>query len=281
MYSGSMVHANAEEGLVAEHPGRYGVTPPQEIAPGVHYAEVGKGIQRSNVFFTGTGSSWSLVDTGSAGCAPSITRAAESLFGHGRPPEAVFLTHHHPDHTGSVRELAELWECPFWVHPDELPLTRGELPTVRRYANPLDRWIILPLLRLYGSRRAEEVVARSSLEDVVRALDPTAQLPGLPGWEPIPTPGHTPGHVAFFRGDDKVLLTGDALVTVLLNSWRGLLPGRQDISRPPWYTTWDWEVAKRSVGVLADLEPRVLAGGHGRPLVGADTAARVRALADS
>ncbi len=41
-----------------------------------------------------------------------------------------------------------------------------------------------------------------------------AELPGLPDWEAVPTPGHTPGHVAFFRRSDRVLITGDALVTV-------------------------------------------------------------------
>lgn len=253
---------------------------PREIAAGVHCAEVGKGVQRSNVFFIAAERSWSLIDAGAAGCAPSIAEGAAYVFGHDRPPEAIFLTHDHPDHAGSVRELAGLWRCPVWVHPDELPLTRGDLSTVKRYANPLDRWVVLPFLRIRGSRWAREVVARSSLQDLVRAFDPAAELPGLPGWEAIHTPGHTPGHVAFFRGRDRVLISGDALVTVPLNSWRGFVSSRPVLSRPPWYATWDWEVAKRSIGVLANLEPHVLAGGHGVPMIGEITAARVRALAD-
>jgi hypothetical protein len=41
----------------------------REIAPGVHYLEVGKGITRSNVYFVQSGSSWVLIDAASANCA--------------------------------------------------------------------------------------------------------------------------------------------------------------------------------------------------------------------
>jgi glyoxylase-like metal-dependent hydrolase (beta-lactamase superfamily II) len=257
------------------------VAPPQEVAPGVYCAVVGKGLLRANIFLVRAGSSWSLVDAGSAGCAASILSAAQTLFGSNQPASAILLTHNHPDHAGAARELARLWACSVWVHPDELPLTLGELSVVRNYANPLDRRVVLPMLRLFGPRRARAIVARSSLEDVARAFDPTKEPPGLPDWEVVPTPGHTPGHVAFFRRVDRVLISGDALVTVSLNSWRGLLLGRRELSRPPWYTTWDREAAERSVRVLADLEPRVIAGGHGVPLAGNDTASLLRRLAES
>ena len=250
---------------------------PQEIAPGIHYVEVGKALQRSNVYFITAGSTWCLIDTGSADCASGIVQAAASLFER-QAPEGIFLTHDHPDHGGSARELAERWGCPVWVHPDEMPLTRGDLSAVRLYANPLDRWVILPVLRLLGALRTQEIVARSSLEGVVRPLALAAELPGLPGWEAVSTPGHTPGHVAFFRSSDRVVIAGDALVTVPMNSWRVFLKGRQEVSLPPWFTTWDRERAGRSVEAMAALEPRVLGGGHGQPMAGPDIAARIGAL---
>lgn len=253
---------------------------PHEIAPGVHWLGVGKGLLRSNVYFVGSGSSWALVDAGSAKCGPVIRAAAESLFGEDSPPASILLTHDHPDHAGSARELARTWHCLVWVHPDEMPLVLGDVATFHEYANPLDRWIILPLLRLMGKRRAESMVARASLKDVARSFDPAAELPGLPDWEAVLTPGHTPGHVAFFRRDDRVLITGDALVTVGLNSACDLVLKRQRISAPPWYTTWSWSAAKESVASLAALEPRVLGGGHGIPLAGPDLAARVRVFSD-
>lgn len=102
-----------------------------------------------------------------------------------------------------------------------------------------------------------------------------ASLPGVPDWEAVPTRGHTPGHVAFFRRCDRVLVAGDALVTIELNSPVHLLIGRRRVSGPPWYTSWNWQEAKASVARLAELEPRILASGHGLPLTGADTPIQV------
>jgi glyoxylase-like metal-dependent hydrolase (beta-lactamase superfamily II) len=262
---------------------------PKEIAPGVYCLEVGKGIMRSNVYFVRSGSSWALIDTASAKCDRVIQEAAEVLFGANTPPAAILLTHDHPDHAGSTLELARRWDCLVYVHPDELPLVTAEpstfFSTVKKYANPLDIWIILPLMRLMPRRRRESMLSESSFKDVARAFDPGTGVPGLPDWEYIPTPGHTPGHVAFFRPGDRVLIAGDAVLAVNLNSlWGFLLWGirrnKQRLSGPPWYSTWSWRAAKESVAPLARLEPRVLACGHGLPMSGSGTAPELRAFAD-
>jgi glyoxylase-like metal-dependent hydrolase (beta-lactamase superfamily II) len=146
-------------------------------------------------------------------------------------------------------------------------------------AGPLDRWVVLPLVRAMGRRRREAILARSSLEPVARAFDPGGAVPGLPGWTAVPTPGHTPGHVSFFRPSDRVLISGDALVTLAVNSLAGILLGRQGLSGPPSYTTWDRRAAALSIGTLAALEPAVVGGGHGTPLTGDATATLVGALA--
>ncbi len=252
---------------------------PQEIAPGVHYLEVGRGIMRSNVYFVGSEPSWALIDAGSEDCGEAIQEAAETLFGRDTRPTAILLTHDHPDHAGAALTLARLWDLTVYVHPDEMPMVHGNMETFKKYANPLDRWMVLPIMRTMGRRRAQEIIDRSSFEEVARALDPGAELPGLPGWELVPTPGHTPGHVAFFRTSDRVLISGDALVTIDLNSPLSLLRSGPRISAGPWYTTWDRRAAKRSLTALALLEPRVLAGGHGAPMSGPDLAAKLRAFA--
>ena len=240
---------------------------------------VGKGLLRSNIYFVRSGPSWVLIDAASAKCGALIQRAAESLFGEDSSPASILLTHDHPDHAGAARELAHLWKCSVWVHPAELPLVLGDVSTFHEYANPLDRWVILPLLRLLGSKRTEAMVSQASFKDVARPLDLVAELPGLPDWEAVPTPGHTPGHVAFFRRADRVLITGDALVTINLNSMWSLLRKEHRVSGPPWYTTWNWRAAKESVASMADLEPLVLAPGHGIPMTGREVPRRVRVLA--
>jgi len=258
----------------------------REIAPDVYRVEVGKGIDRSNVYFVRSGSSWVLIDAASANCDKLIRKTAESLFGANTRPASILLTHDHPDHAGSALELARMWGCPVYVHPDELPLAAaGDLSTFEKYANPLDRWIILPLLRAMPRRRFESMLSRASLKDVVQAFDPGTTVPGLPDWECIPAPGHTPGHVAFFRNSDRVLISGDAFLTAQLNSIWGFLLwslrlNKQRVSGPPWYSTWNSRAAKESVAALAALEPRVLASGHGVPMTGDAAARELRAFAD-
>ena len=87
-------------------------SPPLEIASGVFFLEVGKGFMRSNVYFVRSGSSWVLIDAASARCAPAIRAGAASVFGVDSAPSAILLTHSHPDHDGSARELATILEMP-------------------------------------------------------------------------------------------------------------------------------------------------------------------------
>jgi glyoxylase-like metal-dependent hydrolase (beta-lactamase superfamily II) len=134
-------------------------------------------------------------------------------------------------------------------------------------------------MRLLGRKRAEAMVAQASLKGLAYSFDFSAGVPGLPGWEALHTPGHTPGHVAFFRRSDRVLLTGDALVTMNVNSLAGLVAGKQTASAPPWYVSWDMRLAKKSIAALAKLEPLVVGGGHGVPLSGSEVPGKVEALA--
>lgn len=88
----------------------------------------------------------------------------------------------------------------------------------------------------------------------------------------MPTPGHTLGHVSFFRAADRVLISGDALVTAKIDTLASLLLGRNGLSGPPWYTTWNSTAAHESIQTLAALKPQVLAGGHGIPMSAPGTA---------
>lgn len=253
----------------------------EEIAAGVYRVETGRTFTKVNVYLVRSRSTWVLIDTALATSARTIARAAESLFGPGTRPAAILLTHSHPDHAGSALELARLWDLPVHVHPDELALATGDyLPALESGTNPLSRWLVAPLLRLVsrGGRRSRP--SKGSLTGTAQAFDPAADVPGLPDWQCVPTPGHTPGHVSFFRAGDRVLISGDAVPTVNVNSERDLLRRTQRFAGPLYLSTWHWPLAKESVATLARLEPDVVADGHGRPITGAATAANLRVFAD-
>ncbi len=120
----------------------------------------------------------------------------------------------------------------------------------------------------------------SDFDGYLRVLPADGVLPSLPGWRWIHTPGHTPGHVSFFREDDSILIAGDAFVTTRQESVMGVVGQRPELHGPPAYFTSDWDAAKLSVQRLADLEPNGFACGHGQPLVGPRATDALHWLAD-
>jgi glyoxylase-like metal-dependent hydrolase (beta-lactamase superfamily II) len=251
---------------------------PSEIAPGV-FCLGPWGRTQTNAYLVRAGSSWVLVDAGWEQDAERIRSAVRIVLGPGTVPSCILLTHVHPDHSGSARELAAAWDCPVLVHPAEIPIATGDFEAMSRYAGPMDRWVILPVMRVIGRRRRERILTAGSLEVAVRPLGPDGSIPGIEGWRWMHTPGHTPGHVAFVRSEDRVVITGDALLTLRVNAVAGFLLGSQGLSAPPWYTTWDREAARSSIRAIAGLEPAVLAAGHGHPLTDPGTAAAVSEFA--
>ena len=235
-----------------------------EVATGVYGLTVGGRTTASNVYCIQSGDRWALVDTAWRSSAETIRHFIESVCGPRTRPSAILLTHIHPDHAGSARQLATAWGVPVFVHPAELPLAAGRL--LPQYANPLDTWVLGPMMRLLPARTRARMVEDAAISDAVEALDPTNCSVRLPDWECIATPGHTPGHVALYRRLDRVLISGDAILTVDLNSVGGFVRGTPTVSGPPRYSTWNWQAAAMSISALAALRPQILAPGHGRPL---------------
>lgn len=239
---------------------------PVQITPGVHWLR----ISIANVYFVRSASGWSLIDTAIPGRAGTIRAAADSLFGAGAKPDAILLTHGHYDHSGSACDLARLWNLPLYVHRSEMPFIDGKI--TYPLPDPSVGGFMALLSRVFPVRKID-------LQGLQRELEDGKPLPGLPDWEPIHTPGHSPGHLAFFRPSDRVLIAGDACTTVNLDSFRDLIANRQKLSRPPAPFTCDWTAAKNSVIALAALDPRIVACGHGTPLTAPDTPAKLRDFA--
>ncbi|QKZ15092.1 MBL fold metallo-hydrolase [Spirosoma sp. KUDC1026] len=218
-----------------------------------------------NVFFIGEpgpGNPWVLVDAGFFGYADSIRKKAEELFGAGTRPKAIVLTHGHADHVGSLKTLLETWDVPVYAHPLELPYLQGKSsypppdPGIGGGGMAYMSWVF--------------PIGPMDFGDKIKVIASNGQIPELPDWRVIHTPGHAPGHISLFRDRDRTLIAGDAFVTTNQNAITAVATQSEEFHGPPAYFTCDWEAAQKSVELLNNLNPKAAGTGHGVSVRGLD-----------
>ncbi|WP_144510284.1 MBL fold metallo-hydrolase [Bacillus sp. FJAT-22090] len=201
-----------------------------------------------------------LIDAGMPHSADEIISVIEERFGADSRPSAIILTHGHFDHVGGIIELVNKWKVPVYAHPLELPFLTGK----KSYPDP-DTTVEGGMVAKMSSIFPTDPI---NLANHVKELPSDGTIPHMPDFKWIHTPGHSPGHVSFFREEDKALIAGDAFVTVKQEYLYKVLTQEQEISGPPRYLTTDWVAARESVKRLADLKPKVAVTGHGLPMTG-------------
>jgi hydroxyacylglutathione hydrolase len=80
------------------------------------------------------------------------------------------------------------------------------------------------------------------------------------GFEVLEVPGHSPGSLAFWRANDKVLICGDTVTNM------GGTPRRPWLMLVPGFLNHDTGLNRRSLAKLTDLRPRLACFGHGPPV---------------
>lgn len=241
----------------------------REIKKDVYYCTT----QISNVIFVGTPGEmdWVMVDAGMPGHASDILREAEYRYGKIRP-SAIILTHSHFDHIGSIADLLDIWDVPVYAHPLEFPYLTGE----KNYSEPdfsVEEDLLAMMAFIYPDRPID-------IANVLLPLPVDHNIPGMRGWKWIHTPGHSPGHVSFFRECDGMLISGDAFVTVHQDSLYKVLAQEPEISGPPVYLTIDWQDAWISVRKLEALHPETVISGHGEVMEGEELTLGLRKLVE-
>ncbi len=236
------------------------------IAPGIAWVPT----SFVNSYLIGEpGGPWALIDTGLPGFAWKIKAAATARFGPDSRPEAILLTHGHFDHAGSARELADEWDVSVYAHRLEMPYLTGRSdypppdPTVGGCIAQLSR--LLPHSGRDLGARVRVLPSDPGEPDLAASSGP---VPGLDGWRWLFTPGHSPGHVLFGREADRALIAGDAIATENMDSYLGMVTKKQELGRAGSPFICDWALAEQSVATLAQLEPQLLACGHGIPMAG-------------
>jgi hydroxyacylglutathione hydrolase len=154
------------------------------------------------------------------------------------------LTHAHADHQGASKRVCETFGVPFWVgEADADAAQRPELIKERQPDHPIN----MLFFKLFAG--PGHPVDRKLVEG-----DEVA------GFRVLDVPGHSAGHVAYWRESDRVLIVGD-----VLNN-QEVFTGIPGLRLPKTFFTPDPEQNRRSAKRLGELEPKLALFGHGPPL---------------
>ncbi|MEJ2185487.1 MAG: MBL fold metallo-hydrolase [Gemmatimonadota bacterium] len=207
-----------------------------EVAPGLLRLSVVPG-DHTNVYLLDD----VLVD---AGAAMQSDRLLRALRGH--RVSAVALTHGHFDHQGGGHAVCEALGVPLWCGEGE-----------RHAVEAGDGSLLYPDWTSFMARLARRLAGPA--HPVARVLHDGDTVGSFTVLE---TPGHTPGHLAFWRERDRSLVLGDVLFH------RNPLTLRRGLAYPYRFLAYDYEANAAAARRLADLEPELMCFGHGEPLRG-------------
>src|SRR5215213_6565385 len=120
--------------------------------------------------------------------APLIFKTAQDA---GWTIKLILATHAHFDHVLASKELKELTGAPFYIHGDSIPLLQG--------------------LPQQGIRFTGQAFPEAAEPDRLLTSEPETIELGAIKFETLYTPGHAPGHIAFYMRDVGLVISGDCL----------------------------------------------------------------------
>ena len=106
----------------------------------------------------------------------------------------MLATHAHIDHVLASDAIKSKLGIPFWIHADCEPLL-SQIPMQARFFG------------LFGS---EEAPLAAKPDRLLGSASETITLDGI-RLKTLHTPGHAPGHLAFFMEEQLILFSGDTL----------------------------------------------------------------------
>jgi glyoxylase-like metal-dependent hydrolase (beta-lactamase superfamily II) len=221
----------------------------RQIVPGVYLIEGLRG-NSANVYLLASGEELTLVDSGLPGAADQIAAQLQEKGYSLSHLQTIVLTHSHGDHTGSAAELARRSSAQIMAHRDEVPYIEQTEP--------------LPfgsLLKRLSNWLGDRVLFRRAPCKVDRALQNGDVIEALGGVRVIHTPGHTPGSIALYQPERRILFCGDAFFN------KNPLTGKKGLQLSIPLFTLDVAQMRESARRLAALSVDVLCCGHGEPIL--------------
>ncbi len=220
-------------------PGVYDLTPPQR-----GYFKGGY----VHAFLIESDAGLILIDTLFDADAQVILNQIQQLGKTVQDLKHIVLTHGHRAHMGGLATLKQLSGAPVYAHAWEADIVSGDRPQQGVNLMPMKGIEAYPILfigTIVGPFSQHKPCAVDQLIDEGDTIGPLRVLH---------TPGHTPGHLAFYLPEHKTLFTGDAFVT-----WPLICPGWPNAMLNEKQT---WASLHR----LAELDVNAIGVGHGNPI---------------
>ena len=186
---------------------------------------------------------FTLIDAGLRMDAKKIIKFLDKHIHPPRQLNQILITHADGDHFGAVNSILQ-------KYPGTKIRASGiECEAIQKgvSSREIKAKGCLGIIFKLGSS-----LFRSDPTSCVGDLEPDLELPILGGLRVLDTSGHTPGHRSFFLIEHKVLFAGDSILV----HGENLVPSSGA-------NTWDLGKAKKAFEDQLELDPDIIAGGHG------------------
>lgn len=215
----------------------------RQIAQDIYLIE---GLRAAHVYVLASEEGLTLIDSGTPGEADKIVTQIEEAGYTVSDVCAIVVTHAHSDHVGALAELARRSGAQVLAHQDEAVYL--ERKSTLPYAGFLQRLI-------FGL--SERVIFNFEPCQAGRTLQDGDVIDGLGGLQVVHAPGHTPGNIALYQPERRILICGDTFFNM---GSRGVIMAPHLASTHPAQT-------RESAQKLADLKPEMVLFGHGDPIL--------------
>lgn len=200
-----------------------------------------------------------LVDSGIPGSAPDIAAAIGRLGHRTADLRRLVLTHYHVDHVGGAAEIVGWGDVTVYAHAVDAPVIRGTATGPSPQLADWERELFAGIREQLGDAVASPVRVDHELDD-----GDVVDFGG--GARVLWTPGHTPGSMALYLAEHRVLFTGDTIARgpegdVMLGVFNA-----------------DPAQTAESFRRLSTVDAEVACFGHGGPLT-RDAASQIRPVA--
>ena len=230
-----------------------------QIAPGIYSLGQNEG-GHVHAFLLDDGTELTLIDTLWDDDAHRIFDAIRQIHRLATDLKHIVITHAHRSHLGGMAALKNFTGATLYAHEWEADIISGDRKAQAVTFIPRRPFQVYPLQ--LGLALGVGSHTPSTVENYISEGDRVGPL------HVMHASGHSPGHLAFYWPERRVLFAGDAVAT-----WPYFSAGWPAFNL-------NIKQHKASVGRMAEFDAEIVAVGHGEPIT-TDGAKRVRSLLDS